>query len=246
MPGVCPLFQTLQKSFRPYPPDPLPRRGRGRFLVLLCKGLRPLHPQACAGGCTAHRAACGAGRGSFPAVSANPCGLRYLPECRKRQSPSFQKSFSFLTGGAGSQGVRGTGGKDMLPGQASAQLFRPYPPDPLPRRGRGRFLVLLCKGLRPLHPQACAGGCTAHRAACGAGRGSFPAVSANPCGLRYLPECRKRQSPSFQKSFSFLTGGAGSQGVRGTGGEKLRRLRWSSPPGQGTSNHRQSRTSKDH
>ena len=29
----------------PYPPDPLPRRGRGRFIVILCKGLRPLHPR---------------------------------------------------------------------------------------------------------------------------------------------------------------------------------------------------------
>ena len=28
-------------------------------------------------------------------------------------------------------------------------------------------------------------------------------------------------------------GKAGSQGERGTGGEELRRLRWSSPPGQG-------------
>ena len=31
-------------------------------------------------------------------------------------------------------------------------LFCPIPP-PLPPRGRGRFLVFLCKGLRPLHPR---------------------------------------------------------------------------------------------
>ena len=29
----------------PYPPTPLPQRGRGRFIVILCKGLRPLHPR---------------------------------------------------------------------------------------------------------------------------------------------------------------------------------------------------------
>ncbi len=29
----------------PYPPDPLPLWGRGRFIVILCKGLRPLHPR---------------------------------------------------------------------------------------------------------------------------------------------------------------------------------------------------------
>ena len=32
-------------------------------------------------------------------------------------------------------------------------LFCPHPPDPLPLRGRGRLKVILCKGLRPLHPQ---------------------------------------------------------------------------------------------
>ena len=29
----------------PHPPDPLPRRGRGRPRLFLCKGLRPLHPR---------------------------------------------------------------------------------------------------------------------------------------------------------------------------------------------------------
>ena len=29
----------------PIPPTPLPQRGRGRFIVILCKGLRPLHPR---------------------------------------------------------------------------------------------------------------------------------------------------------------------------------------------------------
>ena len=37
-------------------------------------------------------------------------------------------------------------------------LFCPHPPDPrsqsaLPLRGRGRLKVILCKGLRPLHPR---------------------------------------------------------------------------------------------
>ena len=29
----------------PYPPSPLPRRGRGETKVISCKGLRPLHPR---------------------------------------------------------------------------------------------------------------------------------------------------------------------------------------------------------
>ena len=35
----------------------------------------------------------------------------------------------------------------------SACFPAPYPPDPLPLWGRGRFIVILCKGLRPLHPR---------------------------------------------------------------------------------------------
>ena len=33
----------------PHPPSPLPLRGRGRIIVFLCKGLRPLHPRGWAG-----------------------------------------------------------------------------------------------------------------------------------------------------------------------------------------------------
>ena len=48
--GACPLCRLPPPAFSfdsaPHPPSPLPRRGRGRFLVFLCKGLRPLHPRA--------------------------------------------------------------------------------------------------------------------------------------------------------------------------------------------------------
>ena len=47
--GACFLCRlpTLPLAFdsAPIPPDPLPLRGRGRFFVFLCKGLRPLHPR---------------------------------------------------------------------------------------------------------------------------------------------------------------------------------------------------------
>ena len=39
---AAPAFSLI--SF-PHPPTPLPLRGRGRFFVFLCKGLRPLHPR---------------------------------------------------------------------------------------------------------------------------------------------------------------------------------------------------------
>ena len=35
----------------------------------------------------------------------------------------------------------------------SACFPAPIPPTPFPQRGRGRFIVILCKGLRPLHPR---------------------------------------------------------------------------------------------
>ena len=50
----CRLNLPLVCFYAPYPPSPrsqsaLPRRGRGRFLVFSCKGLRPLHPRGWTG-----------------------------------------------------------------------------------------------------------------------------------------------------------------------------------------------------
>ena len=43
---VCRLLTLpLVFDFAPYPPSPLPRRGRGRPRLFSCKGLRPLHPR---------------------------------------------------------------------------------------------------------------------------------------------------------------------------------------------------------
>ena len=104
LPPACPAFSFL---LCPYPPAPLPLRGRGRFIVILCKGLRPRHP-----GLNLR----GTGVGASPVRSG-----RLAPASSARRALSF--------------------------------AFAPYPPDPLPRRGRGRFIVILCKGLRPLHPR---------------------------------------------------------------------------------------------
>ena len=47
--GACPLCRppTLPLVYfpAPYPPSPLPRRGRGGLRLFSCKGLRPLHPR---------------------------------------------------------------------------------------------------------------------------------------------------------------------------------------------------------
>ena len=74
-----------------------------------------------------------------------------------------------------------------LPPLPLAYFPAPYPPDPLPRRGRGRLLVFLCKGLRPLHP----------RGWMGRGTGSTCVWRYLAGGLPYLPPA----APAF--SFAF-------------------------------------------
>ena len=46
LPFWSPAYPAFSLLFCPHPPDPLPLRGRGRLKVILCKGLRPLHPRA--------------------------------------------------------------------------------------------------------------------------------------------------------------------------------------------------------
>ena len=71
----------------------------------------------------------------------------------------------------------------------------PYPPVPLPRRGRGRLKVYFAGAPPPAPP------------------GLNLRFAAKPTEFLYLEQCRQPRRG-------------------GTGGEELRRLRWSSPPGQ--------------
>ena len=100
-----------------------------------------------------------------------------------------------------------------LPTPPLASLSAPYPPAPLPRRGRGCPKVYFAGGFAPgtpalnrlRHLQS-----LPYR---------FPAQGSlrfgvKPTERRSLEQCRQPRRG-------------------GTGGEELRRLRWSSPPGQG-------------
>ena len=83
LPSLPPAAHAFSFDSAPYPPSPrsqsdLPRRGRGRFLVFLCKGLRPLHP----------RGWMGRGTGST-CVSATPRGACPLCRTSSLPSPSF-------------------------------------------------------------------------------------------------------------------------------------------------------------
>ena len=44
LPSLSPAYPAFHFAFAPYPPNPLPRRGRGRLFSLFRRGLRPRHP----------------------------------------------------------------------------------------------------------------------------------------------------------------------------------------------------------
>ncbi len=91
-------------------------------------------------------------------------------------------------------------------------FFAPYPPSPLPRWGRGRFLVYFAGGEAPGTPALDR---LRHLQSLPSGH---PAQGA--CGC---PQKRQEAVP-YEQCRQPRRGG--------TGGEELRRLRWSSPPGQ--------------
>ena len=98
--------------------------------------------------------------------------------------------------------------------------FSPIPPSPFPSRGRGRLKVISCKGLRPLHPRHLTA-CGTYRA-CQAGtrRRESPRLGAKSTEPPFYWRCRQPRR-----------GGTGGDGTIRR--KRRRRLRWSSPPGQG-------------
>ena len=121
-----------------------------------------------------------------------------------------------LAGSAGRGGTR-RGGLPSLPPVAPAfsLIYCPHPPAPLPLRGRGRLLVFLCKGLRPLHPRGWMGRGTGSTCVGGALRGACPLcrLPLLPLALPFAPipppALAERSSPPGKgEIFSFLMQGA--------------------------------------
>ena len=124
VPGWLPAKPPFSLLFcPPHPPDPLPG-GKGETKVILCKGLRPLHPRGWAGR--------GTGKGGEPRARWGACPLqgrvRGAPGARRRACPV-----------------------GCLPTLPLLYFLAPIPPSPFPA-GRGRFFVYFAGGYRPRHP----------------------------------------------------------------------------------------------
>ena len=113
-------------------------------------------------------------------------------------------------------------------------LFCPLSPNPLPRRGRGRFFSLFRRGLRPRHPCIKSFAALTVPATVVPGGGGLPRRHWLDLPIRHSTGACLRHRQFAAKPTETLSYERCRQPRRGgTGGEELRRLRWSSPPGQG-------------
>ena len=148
----------------------LPGRSSDRRVLAVPKGWLARLVAGAAGVGGTQRVVCPVGR--LPTLPL-ACFLSPIPPpalAERSSPPGKGEIFCFLMQGASPLAFPGLSGArhwldlpvrhsaggllSCLPANpAFSFLFAPYPPDPLPRRGRGRFFVFLCKGLRPLHPR---------------------------------------------------------------------------------------------
>ena len=189
--GGLPSLSTVYPAFcflsRPIPPTP--SRRKGEIFVILCKGLRPLHPRGWWDAALVRRALAAPGGGLpgwspvLPAVPAPGGGLAVFVAC--------------------------------LP--CLLLTFLPLSPVPLPG-GKGGAKVILCKGLRPLHPRGWLGAALVRRALAAPGGGLAVFVACLPCLLlAFLPPSphplprwgRGRFLLSYARGFAPCIPGAG-------------------------------------
>ena len=204
LPLVC-LFAPLPRRGRidPQPPSPA---GRGRFFCFLMQGASPLaspalsrrqHLQFLPSECPAGGLPLRCRRAGVSGTLRGACPRRHLLSL-----PLWCPVRGLAPGVAVSAGVSGTlwGACPLCrpPTLPLAFFYAPYPPNPLPRRGRGRFFSLFRRGLRPRHPcikpfaaltelakQVPGGGLapggTCYPCRCGVGGGLNPSGTGSPC-----------------------------------------------------------------
>ncbi len=145
--GACPVGRppTLPLVYfpAPYPPSPLPRWGRGRFIVFLCKGLRPLHPRDLNPRGTHRACQAGTRRGALP-LARRGCGGVPIPcEGAPSASPVRRKTdrtaILLAVPPAKERGDRGRGTSAfemvLSPGAGEASAARVQPLRAPQRRG---------------------------------------------------------------------------------------------------------------
>ncbi len=107
LPGWSPAYPAFTFFSAPYPPDPLPRRGRGRPRLFHARGFAPCIPA------------------TEPARHSQSLPSRYPAEGLPSLPPAYP-AFTFFSA--------------------------PYPPSPLPQRGRGCPKVYFAGGFAPGTP----------------------------------------------------------------------------------------------
>ena len=139
LPSLPPANLAFSLIYCPHPPNPRPRRGRGRLLVFLCKGLRPLHPRGWMGRGTGSTCVSGTLRVACPICRLPPLTLVLIlpPSPQPPSPPGKGETFSFLMQGApplASPGLDGTRHwldlRLAVPGGGACPICR-LPPLPL-------------------------------------------------------------------------------------------------------------------
>ena len=155
-----PPYPAFSFVLAPYSPDPLPQRGRGRPRLFHARGFAPCIPAPEPEAARAEPAvqeSGGEGDFGFPMQGApppaplllNPGGTGQGSAPRARRGAGFSGRRIDLAAVVPKGGLGGWGCRLTLP---LALFPAPYPPDPLPRRGRGRLLLYFAGGYRPRRP----------------------------------------------------------------------------------------------
>ena len=124
MPSLSPPCPAFSFDSAPYPPDPLPLRGRGRPRLFHARGFAPC----------------------IPGLNPSGTGSRGEPLARRGACPTGRRLVLPPLYPAGSVLALSP------PCPAFSFDSAPYPPDPLPLRGRGRPRLFHARGFAPCIP----------------------------------------------------------------------------------------------